>query len=176
VVISGSRTSIFEEAPWIAHLDETIRRLVDLGKPVLGVCYGHQALNRALGGKQTLRKATAPEFGWTRIETTAPSPLFQGLPQAFYSFSAHFEEVGEVAPGMVLFARSEACSVQACQLGTRPIFGIQFHPEKDLADATRSLAERKRIGEPKLLLHPADGPKLYDPKIGETVFRNLFST
>src|SRR5262245_28652047 len=70
VVISGSLTRVNEDAPWIESLLEQIRRWVDRGTPLLGVCYGHQMLNRALGGKECVRASSTPEFGWTEIQPT----------------------------------------------------------------------------------------------------------
>jgi GMP synthase (glutamine-hydrolysing) len=174
VVISGSMTPALDDAPWISELHEAVGRLLDLRKPVLGVCYGHQTLARVLGGKETVHRGSRPEFGWSRIEQLAPSALLKGVPEVFHSFSAHYDELTKLPPGARHLARSELCEYQAFQLEDRPVYGIQFHPEKDLAEAEKTFEERRRKGEPKLLLHPNEGPKLYDPKVGETIFRNFF--
>src|SRR4051794_27909940 len=50
VLVSGSKTSCLDSAPWVESLHEFIRRTLDLGRPFLGVCYGHQSLIRSLGG------------------------------------------------------------------------------------------------------------------------------
>ena len=175
VVVSGSKTTATDDAPWIEKLSVFMRNLLDAGRPLLGVCYGHQMLARTLGGKQVVHQAAAPEFGWSRIETIAPSVLMAGLPEVFYSYSSHFDEVIELPPGTKLLARSEACSIQAFQAEGRPVFGIQFHPERNLAEAKQSLAQRKKLGVPKVLLHPDKSDKLFDPKVGETIFRNFFT-
>lgn len=144
VIVSGSKTAATEDAPWISRLHEFILRTIDSGKPFLGVCYGHQSLVRALGGKETVQRAAVPEFGWTQIEIVETSPLFKGLGSAFYSFSSHFDEVCRLPNGMRRLAQSEACGIQACQIEDQPVFGIQFHPEKNLQEAELTLLERKR--------------------------------
>jgi len=157
-----------------------MRKAVSENKAVLGICYGHQSLIRALGpehdqGKALVRRAERAEFGWSLIKTLHPSPLLAGLPEEFYSFSSHFDEAAELPAGMKRFACSEDCEIQACQLEGHPVFGIQFHPEKDLPGANRTLAYRKKVGKPEILLRPELGSKLYDPKVGETLFRNFLT-
>ena len=176
IILSGSATSVMEDAPWISELMDFVKRAVNENKPLLGVCYGHQILNRALGGAERVARAKEAEFGWTKIEVLNESPLLEGVPKTFYSFSAHFDEVKSLAPGMKNLAKSQACSVQACQLGSSPIFGIQFHPEKNLKDAAQTFAERHKVGKPKNLLHEGESEKYYDPKIGEAVFGNFFKS
>ncbi len=175
LVISGSGTSCLAEAPWISNLDELIRRTLDAGKPILGVCYGHQSVIRAMAGRQALRRAKAPEFGWTQIQITDPSPLLNGLPKKFCSFSSHYEEVIELPKGLRKLAESDLCAIQAYQLEDRPVFGIQFHPEKDLIDAEKIFKSRRAQGEGHILMHPEKSEKLYDPAIGDTIFKNFFS-
>jgi GMP synthase (glutamine-hydrolysing) len=174
IIVSGSKTSAMEDAVWIEGLVQFIKRAIDLKKPFLGVCYGHQVLNRALGGKELVRKASEPEFGWTQIrQLDEPSPLFRNIANSFYSFSAHYDEVSQLPSGMRKLASSEACDIQACQLEKLPIFGIQFHPEKNLSEALRILSVRKKTKDPKVLLHPNRSEELYNPKLGEIIFSNF---
>ncbi len=175
IVLSGSMTSALDEAPWISNLDSLIKQALDRKKPMLGVCYGHQRLAAVLGGKQLLRKSPTPEFGWTRIELSASTPLFKGLDEVFYSASSHFDEVKQLPPGTKLLASSEGCEVQAYEVVGAPIFGIQFHPEKSLAEGNDTIASRRKKGEPKVLLNPDSGHKLFDAKVGQTIFGNFFS-
>lgn len=173
MILSGSRTSCLEAGEWISRLDHLIRETLDAGKPILGVCYGHQALNRVLGGREILRRGTTPEFGWSEIEVLAESPLFAGLPKRFHSYSSHWEEVSELPKGMRLLARSAACAIQACQLGEKPVFGIQFHPEKSLPEAKKSLAEKVRKKETQGLLRAKESDRLFDAAVGDRIFGNF---
>ena len=175
VIVSGSATSALQDAPWISRLHEFIRATLNENRPFLGICYGHQSLVRALGSKDFVRTAAEAEFGWTEIEILESVPLLNGLKDRFYTFSSHFEEAHQLPPGLRRVARSSACEIQAVQLENRPVFGIQFHPEKDLAGAEVTLAQRKKKGIPKVLLHPERSRELYDPRIGETIFRNFVS-
>lgn len=172
-IISGSLTSVNEQGPWIDDLENAIRRILDLRRPLLGVCYGHQMIARTLGGMKSVRKSPTPEYGWTSVELLTPSPLFAGLSNSFYSFSSHFDEICELPKGLVRVARSNLCDVQAFQMADRPVYGIQFHPEKPLAKGEAAMSNRKKLGTPKQLLHFGEGKKLYDPKVGETIFRNF---
>ncbi|MCM2323607.1 MAG: type 1 glutamine amidotransferase [Oligoflexia bacterium] len=173
IIVSGSKTSALEDAPWIFRLQDFVRQALDAGKPYLGVCYGHQTLARALAGRDTVRKGTTPEFGWSRIEVLVPSPLFEGLPPEFHTYSSHFEEVHKLPPGMKQLARSEACEIQACQLEDRPVFGIQFHPERTLEGAKESLAEHQKKPRSLPLLHADRSEELFDPRVGEKIFGNF---
>jgi len=174
VILSGSGTSATEDAPWISKLHDLIRTTIQERKPLLGVCYGHQSLVRALGGKEFVRKGQTPEVGWTRVEVLEKNALFEGLPNTFYSFSMHYDEVCQLPKGMKNLARSADCSIQAFQLEDHPVFGIQFHPEKNREEALKTFAEKKKKGEPKRLLHPNDTDRLFDPKVGDTLFQNFF--
>lgn len=174
VVLSGSKTSANEDAPWIDSLHQFVQTTLNENIPYLGVCYGHQTLARVLGGKSTCRRAEVPEFGWTKIEVVEDSRLLQGLSKTFYSFSSHFEEVGHVPSPLRALARSEACAVQAFEIPGKAVFGIQFHPEKDIAGAETIFAQRRKSGNPKTLLNSGKSKDLYDPQVGERIFRNFY--
>lgn len=173
VIVSGSKTSALESAPWISALDAFIKRVVEMGKPFLGVCYGHQALARAFGGARSVRRAAKGEFGWTKIELTRESELTKGLASSFYSFSSHFEEVAELPTGFALLARSNLCAIQAMRLEGRPVFGIQFHPERNIPEAERTFLERKKNGDHGLLINPGGSRKYHDPWVGKLIFENF---
>jgi GMP synthase-like glutamine amidotransferase len=173
VVLSGSKTSCLEEAPWITRLEAFVREVLSERRPLLGVCYGHQLIARLQGGRGAVGRAANPEVGWTRIEKTAPSPLTEGLPDAFHSFSRHFEEVTALPRGLRRLLRSEWCANQAFEMEGAPAWGIQFHPERTLAEGEATLVQRKRLGEPKTLLGFGQGPKLYSAAVAERIFGNF---
>jgi GMP synthase-like glutamine amidotransferase len=174
IILSGSRTSCLEEGAWISNLDELLKEALRESKPILGVCYGHQALNRILGGRKILRRGELGEFGWTEIEVVERAPLFEGLPDRFWSFSSHYEEVAELPKGMRLLAKSDRCAIQACRLEDLPVYGIQFHPEKDLPSTEKSIEGWKKEGR-KEILRVKDGSKLFNPKVGDRIFENFLA-
>jgi GMP synthase (glutamine-hydrolysing) len=173
IIVSGSKTSALEEAPWVDRLIKFTQSAIELGKPYLGVCFGHQILARTLGGKKAVGKAAAPEFGWSQIKILEPSELMKGLEGSFYSFSAHNEEVCQLPPGMKKLADSELCAVQACQLENRPVFGIQFHPEKGIEEAEKIFIDKRKIKKLELL-NSKRSKELYNPKVSEIIFSNFF--
>ena len=175
IVVSGSVTAANDHAPWIDRLLEFIRDAVDAKKPFLGVCYGHQMLARALGGETAVRSSETPEFGWSRIQTTAQTPLLKGLPSEFYSFSSHNDEVAKIPPGAQAFAKSERCAIQGYGLSDRPAFGIQFHPEKGLEECETSLVRWKKDFSRRATLEPKRSKALYKEEIGNTIFGNFFA-
>lgn len=137
LVVSGSRMSCLATDAWLEELVALIRTLVESEVPVLGVCFGHQLLARALAGPQVLGASATPEYGWTRLERMAAgSGDFLGAtPERFWAYSSHREEVREAPAGTEVLARSEACAIQALQVRGRAAFGVQFHPERGRGEA-----------------------------------------
>jgi GMP synthase (glutamine-hydrolysing) len=176
VILSGSKTSALDDAPWIESLHRFVGRTLDESIPFLGVCFGHQTLARVVSGLSSVcRNAETPEIGWTKIEVVGESALFDGLPRQFYSFSSHYQEVGKLHPSLKNFARSPDCAVQAFQLEGKPVYGIQFHPEKDIPSADKTFAEKKKspLTKNDRLLHAGQSKKYFNPSIGETIFKNF---
>jgi GMP synthase-like glutamine amidotransferase len=180
IILSGSITSCMEvKEPWIRPLDLFIQQQIAHSKPMLGICYGHQAIARSLfemaGRTPMLGKSAHPELGWQKIETTQATPLLEGLQKSFYTYESHYEEVSELPPQALGFARSEYCETQGFQVQGKPIFGVQFHPEYSIEEAERSLANKIKKGERKdWILNPGQGVKLYNDAVGKTIFGNFF--
>jgi GMP synthase (glutamine-hydrolysing) len=180
IILSGSRTAATDSADWITALDELIRQALDRGIPMLGICYGHQAIARVLrggDGSLNVRRSATPEIGWTEIQRT-PGPrgspdLLDGLPERFHSFSVHYDEVCATPPGALLLARSERCAIQAFALEDKPAFGVQFHPERDVEAGERTIATsaKKKLDFP--LLNPGSGRKFHSPLVARTIFGNF---
>ena len=129
--------------------------LVDAARdrPVLGVCFGHQLLGRALGGGVE-RHAAGPEAGTVEIELTeagSRDPLFAGLPARLAVQECHEDHVQAPPPGAVVLARSDHTPLQAFAHGPR-IRAVQFHPEfnearlRALLESDRGWLDRVRPG------------------------------
>ena len=168
VILSGSKTRIEETAPWIEKEIEAIRRLHALKIPTLGICYGEQLIARSFGGEAGT--AERYEFGWVEIEA-AHSPLFEGLPPRFHSFAYHNDEVRTLPANFILTASSKDCRVQAYDVNDAPMWGVQFHPERGVRQGESSV-EKFKDGS-KRVTNADRGAELFDPKVGEIIFRNF---
>ena len=122
IILSGGPQSVFEE-----DSPRCDTEIFSLGKPVLGICYGHQYLNHSLGGIVTPGKVK--EYGPATVEVDWACPLFAGIPQKSTFWMSHGDEVSTLAPGFLPCAKTSDCSHAAAWDPNRKLFGIQFHPE-----------------------------------------------
>jgi len=121
IVFFGSAWSVYDEdtvGSWIGDEIAVARSAMDLGVPVLGICFGGQMLAAAVGG--SVSRAPAPEIGWSMVDTSVP-----GLIDAGPWFQWHFDRF-TVPAGVPVLARS-ALADQAFRVGRT--LGLQFHPE-----------------------------------------------
>jgi GMP synthase (glutamine-hydrolysing) len=122
VILSGGPASVYAEgAPPLE------RELLELGIPVLGICYGMQLLALALGGR--VEGAEIGEFGRSQLTVREPGTLLAGLPEQQSCWMSHRDTVFEPPPGFTALASSTASPVAAFESPEREIYGIQFHPE-----------------------------------------------
>lgn len=125
VILTGSTAGVYESErrPWIAEQEAFVRELVDREVPTLGVCFGHQVANSALGG-------TVEEVGTTAtlVEATlADDPLFDGVDPAVVSL--HGDAVTELGAEMEVIASADHARVFGTRHQTAPLWTVQFHPE-----------------------------------------------
>jgi GMP synthase-like glutamine amidotransferase len=118
VVTLGSDASAGSDIPWVRRELEWLTRADERALPILGICFGAQALAVALGG--AVRRAPRPEIGWVTIASDDPELIEPGP-----WFTWH-EDVIELPSLATEIARNEVC-VQAFSAG--PHLGVQFHPE-----------------------------------------------
>lgn len=95
--------------------------------PILGICYGMQAIAAHLGGK--VASVSKKEFGPMQIELQGASPLFASIDRALGVWMSHCDQVVEVPEGFVVLASSENTPVVAMAHEGKKIYGVQFHPE-----------------------------------------------
>ena len=113
---SGGETMVKNVATYLNKFD----------KPILGLCAGHQFMAVHFGGES--KPATNPEFGKVDIEVIEENDIFKGIPKKFEAWTSHNDEVIE-APGFQVLAKSKDCRNQAMKHESKPLYGIQFHPE-----------------------------------------------
>jgi GMP synthase (glutamine-hydrolysing) len=122
VILSGGPASVYADgAP---ALD---RRLLELGIPVLGICYGMQLLARELGGE--VQGAEIGEFGRSQLTVADTGRLLAGTPAEQSCWMSHRDTVFSPPPGFSALASSTASPVAAFESVQRGVYGIQFHPE-----------------------------------------------
>lgn len=138
LVVTGSRSSVYEDEDWIKPLIKYVAEAAADGVPILGVCYGHQVLAEALGGRVTGMDAF--ELGYNTVEQVDDDPLFDGISESFRVFTSHGDAVVDLPPAADLIA----CNEHGVHGFRREhCWGVQFHPEYDIETA-QDIAESKR--------------------------------
>ena len=123
LVLSGGPASVYD--PGAPDFPEKLTRL---GIPVLGICYGMQAMAHALGGK--VKGADAGEFGRTDLTVTGDGGvLLGGLPTEQTCWMSHRDSVFEAPEGFTPIASTPGSPVAALESAEKKLYGIQFHPE-----------------------------------------------
>ena len=134
IILSGGPASVYE--PGAPSIPDWVfqRRL-----PILGICYGMQALVHQLGGKVT--PGAKQEFGYAMLHRDdANAGLFDGLPPTFQVWMSHGDRVESLPPGFAGLAYTENSPVAAIGNGYN-MFGLQFHPEVNHTPLGRSILE-----------------------------------
>jgi GMP synthase (glutamine-hydrolysing) len=122
LVLSGGPASVYApDAPAVP------RELLELGVPVLGICYGMQWMARELGGEVT--PARAREFGRMSIEVERAEGPLDGLGGHTVVWMSHGDSVTRLPRGFEALAASESCPLAAMGDASRRFYGVQFHPE-----------------------------------------------
>jgi len=140
-LVTGSAAGVYDPEPWIAPLEEFLRRSLEAGVPAIGICFGHQVLASALGAR--VEKA---EAGWGvgphRYEVVWRPPWMEADVAAFTVNAMHQDQVLTMPEGAQLVARNDFCPIAALAYGDRAI-SFQGHPEfanpyeRDLIEARR---------------------------------------
>jgi GMP synthase (glutamine-hydrolysing) len=146
MVITGSPRSLVEPEPWMDDAAAFVRQASDAGVPVLGVCFGHQLVGYAFGGR-VRQNPNGWEIGTVDVEITddgAGDPLFRGLPRRLRVNQSHRDEVGELGAGTRVLAASPHTPHQAIAVGEH-VRGVQFHPEMNAPVVRRIIAHRRTL-------------------------------
>ena len=122
IILSGGPASVYE--PGAPGLDPGF---LSLGVPVLGICYGQQAMAQVLGGE--VQASGIREYGKTGLEVTAPGTILRDLPQHQSVWMSHADAVVRPPAGFRVTARTDATPVAAMEDPERGFFAVQFHPE-----------------------------------------------
>jgi GMP synthase (glutamine-hydrolysing) len=122
LILSGGPSSVYERSA-----PRCVPDLFSLELPMLGICYGMQLACDALGGQ--VQSVRAREYGRARCTITADDPLFLGVPTEMDVWMSHGDQVAQVSDDFLALATTETCPIAAVRHRSRPVFGLQFHPE-----------------------------------------------
>jgi GMP synthase (glutamine-hydrolysing) len=122
IILSGGPASVYENAS--PQLDPEI---LELGIPVLGICYGFQTLANALGGR--VDKTGKREYGATELNVKSGGEILAGQPEQQICWMSHGDQVMEAPKGFEVLASTETTPVAAFANSEKKIYGVQWHPE-----------------------------------------------
>lgn len=122
LILSGGPASVYDAgAP---QLDPA---LLELGIPILGICYGMHLACQALGG--SVKPGAKREFGRTEVKIVLADPLLQGLSETTTVWMSHGDKVDSQSDLFVPLMATSSCPIAAVKHSSLPIYGLQFHPE-----------------------------------------------
>ena len=122
IILSGGPSSVYEEGS--PQLDKGI---LELGIPVLGICYGFQTLANALGGR--VDATGKKEYGATQLRVTAGGEILAGQPSEQICWMSHGDQVMQAPEGFEVLASTDTTPVAAFANSEKKIYGVQWHPE-----------------------------------------------
>ncbi len=122
IILSGGPSSVYEDAS--PKLDA---KILELGIPVLGICYGFQILAQSLGGR--VDRTGKREYGATNLEISSGGTLLANQPQLQVCWMSHGDQVMEAPKGFDVLASTKTTPVAAFESKEKKIFGVQWHPE-----------------------------------------------
>ena len=167
IIITGSPASTYDSDTWITRSEEFLRRAADRGVPLYGVCFGHQLLAQAFGGRVE-KCPRGWELGTVAVTQTAhgnANPLFSSAPETFVAQMSHGDVVTDLPPGAVALLDNDHWHYQAFALGER-IWATQFHPEftpQIMSDLIHSLTSAL---SPEVFHRRPDGKPVRDWLLG----------
>lgn len=149
-IITGSWDMVTDKLPWSEYTAQWIRDAVDQGMPLFGVCYGHQLMAHALGGRVDYHPQ-GREMGCLDIRVTTQGhtdPFTAALSQGFQAYLTHFQTVIQPPTGAQVLASSAHDKHQIIRYGKQAI-STQFHPEitAEIATSLIDLAHQKLLDE-----------------------------
>lgn len=122
IIFTGGPNSVYAEDSPVCT-----KEMLELGIPILGICYGTQVIAHVLGGKVT----TAPvsEYGHTEVQVDTTSKLFEGVSETTVCWMSHTDYVEKVPEKFRITAHTTACPTAAMECEERKLYATQFHPE-----------------------------------------------
>lgn len=126
-LITGSRHGVNDGFPWIAQLEEFVRTLHSAKKKVIGICFGHQLIAKALGGT-VIKSPKGWGVGMSQNQISQQAEWMNPPKKEFNLLVSHQDQVIELPPGAQVLAGSEFCPNYMMQIDSH-FFSVQGHPE-----------------------------------------------
>jgi GMP synthase-like glutamine amidotransferase len=153
LLITGSAAGVYEGHDWIAPAEELVRRTADAGKPQVGICFGHQLMAQALGGR-----VEKSDKGWGvglhDYEIRGESEWMDPAQSRITCAVSHQDQVVEAPPGARILGGSEFCPLAMLDYAQGPAVSFQPHPEFS-ADYASALLRLRRGRIPAAVADPA---------------------
>lgn len=174
VILTGSAGQVDELSEVYRKLKPFILRVEKAGLPMLGICFGFQAIVAALSDYTNIEHYEYPEIGWTKIYITSPSRLFDKMPKKFYAFENHISSVHHLPSELRQIAISHRKNIQAFEHKNRPVFGVQFHPEYTTFHGHRTVSNWLKRRVPFRWFTNIHKPPYFNPEISEQIITNFY--
>jgi GMP synthase (glutamine-hydrolysing) len=113
--------------PSLARAGNCSEYLTKLEMPILGICLGLQVMAETFGGK--VEKGAVGGYAEVDVEVLEEDDILKGLPPRIKTWASHADQVVSLPPDFRVLARSEVCEIEAMRHETRPLYGVQWHPE-----------------------------------------------
>ncbi|MGA9569420.1 MAG: glutamine-hydrolyzing GMP synthase [Candidatus Acidiferrales bacterium] len=126
IVLSGGPSSVYDKDAPVCD-----PKVLQLGLPVLGICYGMQWLTYSLGGK--VAPAARREYGPAQLDLAGSSKLFTDIPDQLKIWNSHGDHVIEVPAGFAITGRTDN-AIAAVEHAEKKFYGVEFHPEVNHTD------------------------------------------
>ncbi|WP_456430017.1 glutamine-hydrolyzing GMP synthase [Rhodocaloribacter sp.] len=140
LILSGGPSSVYDEdAPQLAPELLELSRANGSPMPVLGICYGLQAMARLLGGE--VERAERREFGRAHLVVDDDADLLAGVPSGSTVWMSHGDHLTRLPEGFRIIAHTDNAPIAAVKALHRPLFGVQFHPEVVHTEHGRQILE-----------------------------------
>jgi len=125
-IITGASESVYDDLDWIVELELVIKQAIEVEKPILGICFGHQLLVQGMGGKVE-KNSKGWDLGSYPMVEMVDHHLFNNINTNDYFYNSHQDIVADLPNGCISLAYNKMGN-QAFRYGKR-IYGVQFHPE-----------------------------------------------
>lgn len=122
IIFSGGPASVYDESAPKPHPE-----IFSLNIPILGLCYGHQLIAKVFGGE--VKRGNTREYGVAQASIEYFNDIFSGLDRKETVWMSHYDTVNKLPQAFQILAQTENCPIAAFSHRSKPIYGLQWHPE-----------------------------------------------